>query len=119
MKCGPVFQERSQHSTAPVRKLRELPGSSARDNDRLLPLVAETVNEGGSVLVFCGGRAQCQSGAQLVADLLPGFLAAAAPAEAVAKREALVHQLRAELGAFSNASLEKLLLAGKSSDLCS
>ena len=100
-----------------MRKLRELPRSNARDRDRLLPLVAETVNEGGSVLVFCGGRAQCQSGAQLVADLLPAFLVAATPAEVLAKREALVFQLRAELGTFSNVSLEKLLLAGNSSPL--
>lgn len=32
-----------------------------RDKDRLLPLVAEVVAEGHSVLVFCAGRAQCKS----------------------------------------------------------
>jgi len=50
------LQGKSEHSSAPVKKLRELPKGVAKDKDRLLPLIAETVNDNSSVLVFCGGR---------------------------------------------------------------
>ena len=53
-----------------MRKLRALPASVPKDKDRLLPLIQETVEEGGSVLVFCGGRAQTQSTAGMTADNL-------------------------------------------------
>ena len=47
----------------PFTVSRNLEGSyeHPRDKDRLLPLVAEVVAEGHSVLVFCAGRAQCKS----------------------------------------------------------
>ena len=53
---------------------RQLPESDARDRDFLLPLLAEVVEEDGSVLVFCASRKQCQSCAELIADLLPGHI---------------------------------------------
>ena len=66
----PFAQGTSKHSSVPVRKLRGLPNSVPKDKDRLLPLIQETVEEGGSVLVFCGGRAQTQSTAGMTADNL-------------------------------------------------
>ena len=48
---------------APLKPLREVPGGGERDKDGLIPL-----------LVFCASRKQCQSCAQLAADLLPAQL---------------------------------------------
>ncbi len=56
----------------------QLADSDARDRDLLLPLAAEVVAEAGSVLVFCASRKQCQSCAELLADLLPGHIPAIA-----------------------------------------
>ena len=40
---------------------RELPPAQAGDPDRLVPLIAEALRGGGgSVLVFCASRRQCQ-----------------------------------------------------------
>ena len=40
---------------------RELPPTQAGDPDRLAPLIAEALRGGGgSVLVFCASRRQCQ-----------------------------------------------------------
>lgn len=52
----------------------QVPESSARDPDRIVPLVAECVAEGGSVLVFCSSRKQCEKCASMLADLLPARL---------------------------------------------
>lgn len=59
-----------------LEAVRQLPDSDERDRDCLVPLIAEALNEGGtnSVLVFCSSRKQCQSCADMVADLLPGHL---------------------------------------------
>ena len=40
---------------------RELPPTQAGDPDRLVPLIAEALRgAGGSVLIFCASRRQCQ-----------------------------------------------------------
>lgn len=57
-----------------LERQRQLPESDARDRDFLLPLVAEVVGEARSVLVFCASRKQCQSCAELIADLLPAHV---------------------------------------------
>ena len=45
----------------PLMAERELPPPLPRDPDRLVPLVAEALRGGGgSVLVFCASRNQCQ-----------------------------------------------------------
>jgi replicative superfamily II helicase len=91
--------------------MRELSPSVPKDKDRLLPLIAETVNEGGSVLVFCGGRAQTQSGASMAAEnmVLSGELKEGTSA----RREALVLQLQQEMGAFSNPLMENIIMKGE------
>lgn len=107
------MQGKSEHHSAPVKQLRKLRGSCARDKDRLIPLVAETVAEGGSVLVFCGGRAQTQSGAGLVVDMLPNFVDQNVPEDVKERRMALVELMRSVLGEASNVALEKMILSGK------
>ena len=59
-----------------LEAVRQLPEIDERDRDCLVPLIAEALNEGGtnSVLVFCSSRKQCQSRADMVADLLPDHL---------------------------------------------
>lgn len=52
----------------------QVPESSGRDPDRIVPLVAECVEEGGSILIFCSSRKQCEKCADMLADLLPGRL---------------------------------------------
>ena len=110
-------QGRSQHSSAPVREIRELPDSGVRDKDRLMPLIAETVAEGSSVLIFCGGRTQSQSGAKLAAEMLGTLLRNDVQEEVQLRREALVQQLREALGQAGNANLEHLILSGTHSGL--
>lgn len=43
-----------------LKEVRELPKTEARDEDRVLALVAEAVAERQSVLIFCGSRMRCQ-----------------------------------------------------------
>ena len=71
--------EEEEEAVPPLREARELgPTPDAlRDADRLVPLVAEVVREGHSVLIFCCARRQCESVAKLLADLLPQVCAAA------------------------------------------
>ena len=70
---------------------------------------------GEPVLVFCASRKQTQSCAELLAELLPGPLGCAAVAEAAQEvRRALVVKMQDAMGGFSNAALEKLMLAGQS-----
>ena len=107
------LQGRSNHSCAPVKQLRKLPASSTRDKDRLIPLIAETLREGGSVLVFCGGRAQSQSGAGLVVDMLKGSEELQVLEDVQNGRRILVQQLQSSLGQASNARLENMILSGK------
>ena len=96
-----------------MKQLRKLPESSERDKDRLIPLIAQTLREGGSVLVFCGGRAQTQSGAGLVVDMLQGSEEFSVSNDVQKGRQSLVQQLQSSLGQASNAKLEKLILNGK------
>ena len=110
---GNVDQGKSDHSSMPVRKLRELPQSSDRDKDRLVPLIAETLHEGGSVLVFCGGRAQTQSGAGLVVDMLPSVAELDVPEEVILRRQVLIETLRSSLEADGNPPLERMILNGE------
>ncbi len=107
------MQGRSKHSSAPVTQLRKLPESSARDKDRLIPLIKETLEEGGSVLVFCGGRAQTQSGASLVTDMLQDCTAFHVTGAVQCGRQALVQQLQTSLGQSSNTKLENMILHGE------
>ena len=64
----------SQAPAAPLKHERELPKGSARDKDRLAPLVAEALTGGGCVLIFCGARRQCQVCAGMLAAELPTFM---------------------------------------------
>ena len=96
-----------------MKRLRKLPESSTRDKDRLIPLIAETLKEGGSVLVFCGGRAQTQSGATLVVDMLQGSEDFMVSEDVQQGREALVQQLQSSLGQSSNPKLENMILNGE------
>jgi hypothetical protein len=45
----------------PLVAERVLPPALPRDPDQLAPLVAEALRAGGSVLVFCASRQQCQA----------------------------------------------------------
>eukprot|EP00798_Chlamydomonas_sp_ICE-L_P011821 gene11821-33942_t len=99
----------------PFIELRELPAScSSRDKDGLVHLIAEVASEQHSTLVFCAGRAACQSCASLIADLLPGQLGqeGAAPADKVAARLSLIEELRVAMGGHSNTLLERLIADG-------
>ena len=67
------------------------------------------------MLVFCASRKQCQSCAELLAELLPLDAACAAVGAAAQEaRQALVLQMQDAMGGFSNVALEKLMLAGLS-----
>lgn len=100
----------SEHSSAPLKEQRQLPKScSARDKDRLLPLVIETLYEGDSVLVFCGSRLQTQCTAGMIAEALPRVLVA----KFTEQRRSLVEELRREVGESMDSTLEKALLAGE------
>ena len=67
------------------------------------------------MLVFCASRKQCQSCAELLAELLPlEASCAAVGAAAQEARQALVLQMQDAMGGFSNVALEKLMLAGAS-----
>ncbi|BDA50034.1 DNA polymerase theta [Coccomyxa sp. Obi] len=90
---------------------RQLPESDVRDRDLLLPLVAEVVGEAGSVLVFCASRKQCQSCAELIADLLPGHVPPVSE-EVRQAREDLAEGMRGAMGGFADAALERLMRAG-------
>ncbi|DBA82486.1 TPA: hypothetical protein ACH3X2_000714 [Trebouxia sp. C0005] len=93
--------------------MRELPESTVRDQDRLVPLVAEVVMLSEPVLVFCASRKQTQSCAELLSELLPSHPGCEAVAEAAQEaRKALVMDMQDAMGGFSNAALEKLMLAG-------
>ncbi|KAL0029501.1 hypothetical protein WJX77_012503 [Trebouxia sp. C0004] len=93
--------------------MRELPESAARDQDHLVPLVAEVVMLSEPVLVFCASRKQTQSCAELLSELLPSHLGCEAVAEAAQEaRKALVVDMQDAMGGFSNTALEKLMLAG-------
>lgn len=105
-------QEKCEYSSAPVRELRQLPVSTLKDRERLLPLVAEPVAEGSPVLIFCSSRAQTQSTAAMIAEALPALLPQPTSDETAAKRRALVEQLRAATQDFSDPALEMLLSAG-------
>ncbi|KAK9826374.1 hypothetical protein WJX81_004727 [Elliptochloris bilobata] len=96
----------------PLVAQRELPPAQAGDPDRLAPLIAEALRGGGgSVLVFCSSRRQCQSCAALVASLLPRLLGA--PNQAVvAARAGVVEALREAMGGFLSAGLEALIPNG-------
>ncbi len=48
----------------PLVAERVLPPARPRDPDQLAPLVAEALRAGGSVLVFCASRQQCQARAR-------------------------------------------------------
>ena len=59
----------------PLKPLRQIQTQgSSRDKDGLVALVAEAVRSSDPVLIFCASRKQCQSCAQLVAELLPEML---------------------------------------------
>ena len=85
-----------------MKRLRELPESVPRDKDRLLPLVAEPVNEDSSVLIFCSSRAQTQSTAAFVADHLASLLKDAWLPDIVARRHELLERLRLKLGGIAS-----------------
>ena len=108
-----LLQGKSENSSAPVKALRSLPESTPRDRDRLVPLVAETLEEGGSVLVFCGGRGQTQTGATLILDHLEEFAITKTEEAVQSRREALVQEMRDALGQGSSPLLEKLILRGE------
>ncbi|KAK9815292.1 hypothetical protein WJX72_001157 [[Myrmecia] bisecta] len=111
---GVVYKKAAQpQDDCPLTRLRELGNSHARDRDRILPLIAEVVADGDSVLVFCAGRKQCQSCAELVAELLPEVLQGGSiSAEMAAQRALLIEEMKAAMGGFSNASLQKTMAAG-------
>ena len=89
-------------ATAQMKRLRELPESIPRDKDRLLPLVAEPVNENSSVLIFCSSRAQTQSTATFVADHLASLLKDAWSTDIFARRHELLERLRLKLGGIAS-----------------
>ena len=65
------------------------------------------------MLVFCASRKQTQSCAELLSELLPSHPGCEAVAEAAQEaRKALVVAMQDAMGGFSNAALEKLMLAG-------
>lgn len=71
-----VVSAQAKQGQLDLEFLRQLADGDDRDKDHLVPLIAEALNEGGtnSVLVFCASRKQCQSCADIVADLLPDHL---------------------------------------------
>ena len=64
----------TQAPSDPLKHERELPPGSAKDRDRLGPLVAEALSAGGCVLIFCGSRHHCQQCAKLLVEELPTFM---------------------------------------------
>ena len=88
---------------------RELPGSVARDKDRILPLVAEVVAEGHSVLLFCAGRSPAEACASLIAEYLPQMLALDPGLEVMEERQRLLVQLQEDMGGYRNQLLERLI----------
>lgn len=107
-----VSQEQSAHSSIPLRKVRKLPPSSDKDKDRLVPLIAETLLEGGSVLVFCGSRIQTQSGTGMVVEGLSTYTELKTALDLRMRREALVEGLRSTLGPSASPFLENSILNG-------
>ena len=108
-----LLQERCEDPPGPLRQLRELPESIARDKDRLLPLVIEPVNDSSSVLIFCASRAQTQSTATFIAQHLSEFLRKPWPAKTMSKRQTLVEELLSKLGTTEN-KLQQLIMQGES-----
>lgn len=68
----------------------------------------QVVAERHSVLVFCAGRAACQSCAAMLADQLMKRLGPPDPAAAAARSD-LIEQLRIALSGSSDPAFEKLL----------
>ncbi|GFR45397.1 hypothetical protein Agub_g6680, partial [Astrephomene gubernaculifera] len=95
----------------PLVEERELPESSPKDPDRLVPLVAEVAREGHSTLVFCASRNACQGCAGLLAELLPQQLGPAS-AETISARKALLTDLQDASGGYLSPELGKLIMAG-------
>ncbi|TPX37004.1 DNA-directed DNA polymerase [Synchytrium microbalum] len=56
------------------RCLKDIYPYDKLDPDMLVPLVAETVAEGNSVLVFCRTKVACEAAAKLLAKLMPVLL---------------------------------------------
>jgi replicative superfamily II helicase len=89
---------------------RELPGSIPCDKDRILPLVAEVVAEGHSVLLFCAGRSPAEACASLIAAHLPQLVTVdQGMAEVMEERQRLLAQLQEDMGGYKNELLEKLI----------
>ena len=56
-----IFVVQGGPGELPLVIQRELPPTQAGDPDRLVPLIAEALRGGGgSVLVFCASRRQCE-----------------------------------------------------------
>lgn len=82
-----------------LEKVRTLPTSDTRDKDRIVPLVAEAFAKNESILIFCSSRRQCESCAELIADVIPSALAvygsqAIDSSTDIAKRTDIVHKLQ-------------------------
>lgn len=87
---------------------RQLPPSVDMDRDHLLPLVSEVVSEGHSVLIFCAGRAACQSCAKMLAQHLPALLGPPTPDQGLA-RQALVDDIKEALSGYCSPDMAYLI----------
>ena len=118
-----------------LQRLRDLPQTHVRDRDGLLHLLAEAAKEDAPTLVrlgpaesgssicgylnhwetmqvFCGGQQQCQSCAELAAQLLPELLDGCVLPDRSKQRVALVQHMQEIMGTYSSPAMERLILAG-------
>lgn len=78
-------------------QIRALPKPCTRDKDHIVPLVAEAIANGKSVLVFCCSRRQCETCANMICESLFGLCSLYVREEMtcdISKRQRLVQKLQ-------------------------